>query len=230
VAIAAMAFIVPLAIIGPASAAASGNLDQCTNGAVGPPLHLDQCAGSTVAAVNGFKDWVNGNSNGQKSHWREGEFISYRTRISGITAGTHTLVLHYDVVHGGKHALDYIGSFDATETTSTTASTLHANNNNPCGDLVLAGQMPAAQCTPSTPVSSVSVGAATLANCGGSSGTPPAQPPGSFKMWGLAGSLLTGMTYTAQNTPAGQGQCSTTIRLSFSVPSAISTSQAIVLA
>ncbi len=58
------AFIAPLAAFVPAWAAASGNLDQCTNGSVGPPLKLEQCAGSSVSAVNGFKNWVNGNSNG----------------------------------------------------------------------------------------------------------------------------------------------------------------------
>jgi hypothetical protein len=226
-----VAFIAPLAAIGPAWAAASGNLDQCTNGKVSP-LTLERCAGSSVGAVAGFKNWVNGNSNGSKSHWREGEFISYRTKISGIAAGTHTLILHYDTVHGGKHALDYVGDFDATETTSTTPSTFHANNSNPCLDLVNAGQMTASQCVPGTPTAVRAVPAATLANCSGSAGTPPAQIPGSFKLFGPAGTTFTAATYTpgGQNVPSGSGQCSTTMSVSFNVPVAVSTSQALVIA
>jgi hypothetical protein len=226
-----VAFIAPFAVMMPAWAAASGNLDQCTNGASGTTIHVEQCAGSSVAAVNGFKNWVNGNSNGSKSHWREGEFISYRTKISGIASGSHTLVLHYDTVHGGKHAIDYIGSFDATETTSGTPGPFHANNNNPCKDLVTAGQMQAAQCTPSAPISSTPVPAASLVNCNGSAGTFPVngQIAGSFKMWGPSGSALNSAVYTVENVSSGSGQCSTTMRITFTSP-AISTSQAIVIA
>jgi hypothetical protein len=224
-----VAFIAPLAAITPAWAAASGNLDQCTNGQVSP-LTLERCAGSSVGAIAGVKNWVNGNSNGSKSHWREGEFISYRTKISGITAGTHTLVLHYDTVHGGKHALDYVGSFDATETTSTTPTAFHANNNNPCADLVGAGQMTASQCVPSSPTATRTVPAASLVNCAGSAGTAPAQIAGSFKLFGPAGTTLTAATYTAQNVVAGTGQCSTTMSISFNTPTAVSTSQALVIA
>src|SRR2546426_11076 len=84
----------------------AANLDQCTNGGVGDPL--ESCQGN---------NWVNGNANGQKAHWKEGEFISYRVTISGLTSGTHTLQANYDTVHGGKHAIGYLGAFHATETT-----------------------------------------------------------------------------------------------------------------
>ncbi len=56
----------------------AASLDQCTNGSVGPPIVLEPCTGSNAAAVNTFKNWVNGNANGSKSHWFEGDFISYR--------------------------------------------------------------------------------------------------------------------------------------------------------
>src|SRR6266571_1372494 len=59
----------------------SASLSQCTNGPVGPPLLAQPCVGSNTAAVTtsitgdpagtgSFKNWVNGNSNGSKSHWR----------------------------------------------------------------------------------------------------------------------------------------------------------------
>src|SRR5262249_8318665 len=104
----------------PAAAAAGARLSQCPNGPVWPPLSPQACVGSpgaggavsvAIPGINGgantsYNNWVNGNSNGAKSHWREGEFISYRTVISGLSAGTHTLVFSYDTVHGGKHAID----------------------------------------------------------------------------------------------------------------------------
>src|SRR5262249_56520231 len=112
----------------PAAAAAGASLSQCTNGPVGPPLSPQACVGSpgaggavsvAIPGINGgantsYNNWVNGNSNGAKSHWREGEFISYRTVISGLTGGStvHHLIFTYDTVHGGRHALDSIGPFD----------------------------------------------------------------------------------------------------------------------
>jgi hypothetical protein len=118
----------------PAGAASlAANLDQCTNGGVGPPLALTPCLNGTLGGKS-FSDWVNGNANASKAHWKEGQFISYRTTITGLGAGTHTLVLDYQAVHGGKHALDYVGSYDATETTSPTATAGNRNDNNPCFD------------------------------------------------------------------------------------------------
>src|SRR5262245_13113391 len=115
------------------------DLDQCTNGAVGPPIASEPCQGSNAAAQNTFKNWTNSNANGTRAHWAEGDFVSYRVTISSIAAGTHTLVMHYSPAKSGKHAIDYLGSFDATETTSATPGPFHANQNDPCGDQVLAG-------------------------------------------------------------------------------------------
>src|SRR5215470_4536674 len=117
----------------PAAAAASSSaeLDQCTNGSVSP-LSPQPCLGSGTAAsaaitgINGgaktsYKNWVtgNGNVNGTKSHWQEGEFIAYRTVLSGLSSGSHTLTFSYNTVGSGGHAIDYLGSYDATETTSS---------------------------------------------------------------------------------------------------------------
>src|SRR5262249_55438551 len=116
--------------------------------------------------------------------------------------GSHTLIGHYDTVHSGKHAIDYLGSYDATETTSTTPSTFHFNNNNPCAD---AGPEFAAQCgTPAAPIPPVPtdtflIPAATLVNCGGSAGGPPgSQVPGSIKIFGV-GADLTAVSYPSEN-------------------------------
>lgn len=95
--------------------AAAGNLDQCANGGVGDPV--DPCSGA---------GWVNGNANQSKAHWREGESVAYRQILTGFTPGStgHTVTLGYDTTKAGKHALDYLTSFDRTETL--------AMGNNPC--------------------------------------------------------------------------------------------------
>src|SRR5215467_4498769 len=250
----------------PAAAAnGSASLSQCTNGMVSP-LTPQPCIGSNINAasvaisgINGgastsYKNWVNGNSNGSKSHWREGEFIAYRAVISGISAGTHTLVFTYDTVHSGGHALDYLGSYDATETTSPTPTSLggtiiHANNNSPCQDLVLAGQMTQSQCgsayngsgqqtSPATPAATTPTPAENFGSgpggeqgCGGAGGTfAGSQQPGTIDLFGPSGSGIGPATITSDNAPSGTGQCSTTVSLKFSVPSALSASQSIVIA
>jgi hypothetical protein len=232
-AVATLAIVASMLMVGDAAAAptgASASLEQCTNGATGTTIQLQQCAGSSIAAVNTFKNWVNGNANGSKAHWREGEFISYRVRMSGLAAGPHTLVISYQTVNSKKHAIDYLGSFDATETTSGTPTTFHANNNNPCADLVAAGQMTSGQCVPSSPTASQAIPPAALANCNGSSGTVPSQTAGAFKMFGPAGSTFGTPAYTNENVPSGSGQCSTTMTIAFSTPTALTANQTMVIA
>src|SRR5215472_7552706 len=104
----------------PASAASlSANLDQCRNGGVGPPIVLHPCLNGTLGGTS-FSQYVNGNAGASDSHWKEGQFIAYRAVMSGLAKGSHTLVFNYHTVDGSKHAIDYVGSYDATETTSPT--------------------------------------------------------------------------------------------------------------
>jgi hypothetical protein len=191
----------------------AANLDQCTNGGVGDTP--EPCADNAT-----FSNWVNGDANGSKSHWAEDEFMPYRAAIKGITAGPHTLAIGYDTVHGGGHAIDYLGSFDATETTSATSTVLHANNNDPCGD-VLTGSL-ASECTPTSPTSSLPIPDPDLENCGGSLGTAPSLISGNdsgrnMNIWGPAATTITAMSYLRQNDDQGQGQCSATVKVSFTI-------------
>jgi uncharacterized repeat protein (TIGR01451 family) len=251
----------------PAAAAnAAASLSQCTNGTVGPPLSPQPCVGSNTAGVsvaitgiNGgaatsYKNWVNGNSNGSKSHWREGEFISYRTVLTGLSAGTHHLVFTYDTVHSGGHALDYLGSYDATEqttpgTTSVGTAIIHANNNSPCSDLVSANQMPSAWCgttynssrvqtSPANPVVTTAAphenfgsGAGGEQGCGGAGGTfSGTQQAGTIDLFGPSGSTMGPAAITSDNAPSGTGQCTSTVSLTFSIPSALTSTQSVVIA
>jgi hypothetical protein len=85
-----------------AAAGPSANLDQCQNGALGPPVvHTSPC------------DWVNGDLNPAHSHFREGESVPFRMVVSGLTPGStvHSITIGYDITHSSKHAYDYLTSF-----------------------------------------------------------------------------------------------------------------------
>ncbi|QQS34416.1 MAG: carboxypeptidase regulatory-like domain-containing protein [Acidobacteriota bacterium] len=83
----------------------AADLCQCRNGPNGAP---EPCTGT---------NWVNGNLNGSQAHYLEGESVPYRLAMTGLTVGpTHTVTIEYDTTEGGKHAIDYLTSFDRTET------------------------------------------------------------------------------------------------------------------
>ncbi len=186
----------------------AANLDQCIDGTIGPPLTLNPCIIGRVSG-NSYSQWVNGNANGAKAHWREGDFVAYRVTATGLNAGAHVIDFNYDTVHGGKHATDYLGSVNATETFSTNPSIFHANNNNPCLDKLTT-------CIPAAPAGSIPVPPATPVNCGGSSGTfAGSQIPGKIYIYGPSGTTLDSFTYTSQNVVQGTGQCSTYVELAF---------------
>lgn len=86
----------------------AADLDQCRNG--DPP---EACTGN---------NWVNGNVGSQNSHYAERDFIAYRMKFTGLSAGTNTVVIGYDRIHSGKNAIDYLGSYDYTETNADACS------------------------------------------------------------------------------------------------------------
>lgn len=79
---------------------------QCANRENGPSNPINDCTGSA---------WVTGNLNDNKSLYREGDFVPFRTQITGLTTGrTYSLRIGYDALVGGLHAYDYLGSYDAS--------------------------------------------------------------------------------------------------------------------
>ncbi len=229
VSLSVMALVVALLPISSSAAGPAATVDQCVNGAVGNPPTLEPCLNGTL--VTSFSNWVNGDANASKSHWREGEFIPYRSIITGLDSSSHTLTFHYDTVHGSKHAIDYIGSYDATETTSPTATTFHRNDSNPCFDVLGTGV--GSGCTspgtPPTPASTLTVPPANLlgeTTCAGASGsgTTPTQVGGDFKIFAPTASTatLTAASYPAllENVVSGKGQCSTSMTVTFSLSGA----------
>lgn len=81
-------------------------LDQCANGPIGAEVPCDIDS-----------EWVNGNLNDNKAHWVEGQTVPYRIILSGMTATStgNTLTIEWDTTKQGKHATDYIETFNATE-------------------------------------------------------------------------------------------------------------------
>ncbi|NNM12835.1 MAG: hypothetical protein HKO58_00760, partial [Gammaproteobacteria bacterium] len=80
-------------------------IDQCSNGASGQPPSV--CTGS---------NWQNGNLNPNNSHYVEGNFVPYRSIVSDLTNGeTYSVLIQWDATQGDKHAIDYISSFNLTE-------------------------------------------------------------------------------------------------------------------
>lgn len=143
----------------------AGNLDQCRNGAAGSPV---QCTGSA---------WVNGNANAIQSHYAETQFLPYRDTMTNLVAGnSYTITLGYDILQNGKHAIDYLGTFNATYTDADPCS------GNPC--------------TTASSTSTIAVPTDTVTvtnNINPYTNANIQQIPGVFTMWN---GTLTGAAYT----------------------------------
>src|SRR5919202_7102737 len=151
---------VATALTAPAVARAANpaaNIDQCRNGTVSAP---EQCANSA---------WVNGNLGETNSHYREADFVPFRATLTNLdtSAPSHTVVIEYDTLQGTNHAYDYLGSYNATETTADPTTGLSG--------------LTAGNCFP-VPVDFTNV----FANPGSS------QTPGCIKIWNGS---ITGLAY-----------------------------------
>jgi len=78
---------------------------------------LFQCAnggrGSTELPCSG-SNWQFGNLGRNNSQWVEGEYVPYRALLTGLTVGStgNTLIINYATTENGKHAIDYLGTWD----------------------------------------------------------------------------------------------------------------------
>lgn len=83
-------------------------------------VRLDQCANrdTTCDTANPGR-WVNGNLNSSKATYREGDSVPYRATMSDLKVGaTYSFSLEYDSTESGRHAIDYLTSFNRTESTA----------------------------------------------------------------------------------------------------------------
>jgi uncharacterized repeat protein (TIGR01451 family) len=100
----------PAFVASVAAANPSADLDQCANDPA-PSPHTDGCSAAAT-------DWVNGNLNAAKSVYLEGDSIPYRMVLDNLTLASHTLTISWDTTKGGKHALDYITTYNRTVATA----------------------------------------------------------------------------------------------------------------
>jgi hypothetical protein len=90
-------------LFAPSAFAEGMTLNQCANGGITDPVDHLEC----------HEGWISGNANKNKAAYREGEFLPYRVILTGLTTGSlYTYEFSWDTLHSGKHALDYIGTFN----------------------------------------------------------------------------------------------------------------------
>ncbi len=170
-----------------AMAVEKGNLDQCANGPLTAPV---QCIGT---------NWENGNLGPSKAHYLEGQSVPYRMGLTDLNIGTmYTVRIQWDTTKGGDHALDYLTSFDRTETTA-----------NACSGLLLAAQCLLPPTTAAIPVDpNVTKGHDQILGNGDDITQVGGQQ---FKMWG--GTLTgTAPNYVVSGTYAGDSATSIDIQ------------------
>ena len=78
---------------------------------------LTQGANGKLSSITDPVAWVTGNVNGQKAHYQENMTIPYQLEVIGLTAGQeYTVEIGWDTKKGGKHALDFLTSYDRDDT------------------------------------------------------------------------------------------------------------------
>jgi hypothetical protein len=112
-----LAFAVVFAVVASPASAPAGirtlprgaigtRLEQCANRENGTTSPINDCAGSA---------WIGGDLNRNDSVYREGDYVPFRTTITGVLDGhTYTLRVGYDAVERGLHAYDYLGSVNGS--------------------------------------------------------------------------------------------------------------------
>lgn len=176
------------------NAPAAADLDQCANGGVGSTPVL--CSGAA---------WQNGNLNSNQAHYLEGQSVPYRLRFSNLdTNASHTVTIEYDSTQSGKHAIDYLTSFDRTESTA-----------NPCSGV--------ANCNLAGPFSTfaIPVDANVTNGSDGMNGTSDdiAQIAGNFTLFN--GTITSVSAYTLGGSFAGNSQTSVTINFTATTPNPV---------
>ncbi|MEA3357269.1 MAG: SdrD B-like domain-containing protein, partial [Patescibacteria group bacterium] len=97
---------------------------QETGAVSNPSADLDQCANdpapspSTDGCSTDASEWVNGNLGASKSVYYEGDSVPYRMKFDNLTLDSHTVTIEWDTTKSGKHALDYITTYNQTVATA----------------------------------------------------------------------------------------------------------------
>lgn len=83
----------------------------------------DQCANDNgIGYPDEGCDWINGNLNSNNSAYQEGDATVQRLWLNGFVPGsTHTITLSYGTTKGGKHAYDFLTTWNLSENWITLA-------------------------------------------------------------------------------------------------------------
>jgi len=155
----------------------SADLDQCANDPA-PSLHTDGCDTSS-------SQWVNGNLGASKAVYFEGDSIPYRMRFDNLTTGAtiHHITIEWDTTKSGKHAIDYLTTFNRTVSTA-----------NPC--LGVTGCSPATFDTEPIPLDP---------QVDNGSNSPIDQIAGDFRLYGGTITSITSTPNNGYSYPNGAG-------------------------
>jgi Cys-rich repeat protein len=166
----------------------SVNLDQCANGSAG-----------TVACTGGA--WQNGNLNSNQANYLEGQSIPYRDVFSGLSSGvTYTKTIAWDTTKSGKHAIDYLTSWDRN---------VVIPGSDPCSGVLSPCPAPTLSAIPADP---------NLSVANGFNGT---QIAGSFQCYGCTISSLGVTPYSLSGSYSGDSSTSLTITFTATGPNAV---------
>jgi hypothetical protein len=86
------------------------------NAVAATTVNLDQWASTALA-------WQNGNLNGNNSRYPEGGIVPFRLAMEGMTVGTHTIHINYDVTAGGHKAYDFLATWNVTNAAGKACAT-----------------------------------------------------------------------------------------------------------
>ena len=163
-----------------------------------PAANLDQWANCALNQVCPGS-WQNGNLNGSQAHYSEGDSVPYRAVFSSLVAGaTYTATIEWDTTQSGKHAIDYLTTWNRTE------------NPNPCAGV--AG-IPAGACSsPTTFAIPVDANVTNGPNEAPGGGDDIIQIPGNFTVFN--GSIGGVSAYTRTGTYAGTSKTSIVVTFS----------------
>src|SRR5919198_5145670 len=104
-------------VVGLAVLAAAATLGVGSAAGANQAADLDQCANGTLASPQSCPPgWQNGDLNQNNSHYREGDSVPFRAVLTNLSLGSHTLVVEYDTLDNGKHAYDYLTTYNRTVT------------------------------------------------------------------------------------------------------------------
>ena len=104
--------------------------DSPLQASVRPAVSLEQCSNlATACDTTHSANWQTGNLGSSNSDYAEGDSVPYRSITSNLTVGqTYKLHIEWDTTQSGKHALDYLTSYNRTESAA-----------NPCAGVTCSG-------------------------------------------------------------------------------------------